>query len=352
MAETTSYAFQAYGGSIEPVTSPRPEPGPGEVRVAVEMCGVCHTDVHVHQGYYDIGDGERMLYRDRGIVPPIVMGHEIIGTVDAVGPGVDQALVGQRRLVYPWIGCGGCRACERGEEQLCAAPRYLGIFRPGGYARHVTVPHQRYLVDVEGIAPEQAATLACSGLTAYGAIRRAGEIGEGEWIAVLGCGGVGQTALALLRTLGHERVVAIDPDAAKRRAIAESGVATLDARAGDVAAQLADVTSGRLMAALDFVGNEQTSALALGALAKGGRYVVVGLFGGKLRFPLPFIPVRVLSILGSYVGSLQELRDLVALVKAQGVPRIPVEKQPLEQAEDAIDRLAKGEVAGRIILTA
>ena len=350
--QTTSYAFAEFGGPIGPVTAARPEPQGTEVVVAVSHCGVCHTDVHVHQGYYDIGEGERLLYRDRGVVPPVVMGHEILGIVEAVGPGADASLIGQRRLVYPWIGCGACPACGRGEEQLCAAPRYLGIFAPGGYAERVVVPHERYLLDVEGFDPAVAATLACSGLTAWGAIRRAGEVREDETIAVMGCGGVGQAALEFLRMRGAARVVALDPSADKRAMVEARGHArALDPSAPGAAEALQEASKGRLAAVLDFVGSEATAALALGALAKGGRYVVVGLFGGRLRYPLPFIPVRVLSILGSYVGSLDELRELVTLLRRDGVPDLAVEARPLAEAGQAVADLEAGRVTGRLVLT-
>ena len=352
MSTTTAYAFAEFGGPIEPVERPRPEPKGAEVLVAVSHCGVCHTDVHVHQGYYDIGGGERMLYRDRGVVPPIVMGHEVLGTVEAVGPDADPALIGERRLVYPWIGCGACPGCARGEEQLCTAPRYLGIFAPGGYARHVLVPDARYLLDVEGIEPGLAATLACSGLTAFGAIRRAGPLHEGEAIAVMGCGGVGQAALELLRMQGAERVVALDPSAEKRAAVEARGfAAALDPTAPDIGEALARETGGRLAAVLDFVGSEATSSLALASLAKGGRYVVVGLYGGRLSHPLPFVPVRVLSILGSYVGSLGDLRELLALLRREGAPHLDVETRPMAEAGRAVADLEAGRVAGRLVLT-
>lgn len=351
-ATTTAYAFAEFGGPIEPVERPRPEPRGAEVLVAVSHCGVCHTDVHIHQGYYDIGGGERMLYRDRGVVPPVVMGHEVLGTVEAVGPDADPALIGASRLVYPWIGCDACPGCMKGQEQLCTAPHYLGIFAPGGYARHVLVPDARYLLDVEGIEPGLAATLACSGLTAFGAIRKAGPLHEGEAVAVMGCGGVGQAALEFLRMQGAARVVALDPSSEKRALVEAKGHAsTLDPSSPDIADALARQTGGRLAAVLDFVGSEATAGLALGALAKGGRYVVVGLYGGRLSYPLPFVPVRVLSILGSYVGSLDDLQELLALLRREGAPDLPVETRPMELAGQAVADLEAGRVAGRLVLT-
>ena len=214
------------------------------------------------------------------------------------------------------------------------------------------VPHPRYLIDVEGIDPAVAATLACSGLTAWGAIRRAGAVREDETIAVMGCGGVGQAALEFLRMRGSRRVVALDPSADKRAMVEARGHArALDPSAPDAAEALGKAAEGRLAAVLDFVGSEATAALALGALAKGGRYVVVGLFGGRLRYPLPFIPVRVLSILGSYVGSLDELRELVMLLRRDGAPDLAVEARPLAEAGQAVADLEAGRVTGRLVLT-
>ena len=175
---------------------------------------------------------------------------------------------------------------------------------------------------------------------------------DDEAIAVMGCGGVGQAALELLRMQGVPRVVALDPSPQKRALVEAKGHATaLDPSAPDIGEALARVTGGRLMAVLDFVGSEASAALALGSLAKGGRYVVVGLYGGRLSYPLPFVPVRVLSILGSYVGSMDDLRELLALLRREGAPDLPVETRPMELAGQAVADLEAGRVAGRLVLT-
>jgi propanol-preferring alcohol dehydrogenase len=158
-----SYDVVAFGAPLEVRERPDPEPTGEEVLLRVLATGVCHTDLYVWEGYYDLGGGRRMSFADRGLVPPLTLGHEIAGEVAAVGPAAEGVRVGDKRLVYPWVGCGDCVTCRRGDEHLCPTARYLGIFRAGGYADRVLVPNPRYLLDLGDLPPAQAAPLACSG---------------------------------------------------------------------------------------------------------------------------------------------------------------------------------------------
>lgn len=349
--EKLVFAFDAFGGPITPRRAPVPAPRGREVLLAVSHCGVCHTDLHVHEGHYDVGGGRRVHFRDRGVEPPVTLGHEIVGTVAAAGPQADGVEPGRRYLVFPWIGCGACAACAAGDENLCAAPRFLGVFAPGGYQTHLTVPDPRYLIDIEGLDPALAATFACSGLTAFGAVSKLGRPSPDAWVAVSGCGGLGQMALALLAARGIERRIALDPAAEKRARAEAAGAVAVDPSAPDAADQIARIAGGGLAGVLDFVGNEASTALALASLAKGGTLVVVGLYGGELRYPLPFIPVRAITIAGSYVGRLDELRAFVAFARTIDLDALPVEVRPMEAAGAALSDLSAGRVAGRLVLS-
>ena len=140
----------------------------------VLAAGVCHSDLHLSDGYFDLGGGKRLSVVDRGMKLPLTLGHENVGEVVAVGPWAKGVKVGDRRLVDPWMGCGECGVCKRGDEQLCPKPRSLGVFQPGGYSDHLMVPHPRYLFDIGDMPPEKAAPLACSGVTTYGALKKVG----------------------------------------------------------------------------------------------------------------------------------------------------------------------------------
>lgn len=148
-----------------------PKPQGREVLVRIERCGLCHSDLHIQDGYADLGGGKK-LDTTRGMVLPFTLGHEIAGVVDEVGPDVDKTLIGAKRAVFPWIGCGQCRDCQNGDENLCAKQRFLGVSIDGGFATHVLVPDAKYLLEYDPLPVNVAATLMCSGVTAYGALKR------------------------------------------------------------------------------------------------------------------------------------------------------------------------------------
>jgi D-arabinose 1-dehydrogenase-like Zn-dependent alcohol dehydrogenase len=317
------------------------------VLVRVTRAGVCHSDVHIWDGYFDLGGGKRFYVKERGCVPPFTLGHEPLGIVEAIGPRAKGVKVGQKRLVYPWIGCGKCAVCMSGQENHCVSgTRYLGVNRAGAYSTHLLVPDPKYLIDTGGIDDSFAATLACSALTAYSAAAKLPAMAAKDQVAVIGCGGLGLIAISVLRDQGVKNVVACDVDDAKLAIAAKLGAKrSVNTRAPDAAQQLAGMAG-----ALDFVGAPATAALGIGSLRKGGRYVICGLYGGELVHPLPPIAQRAISIIGSYVGNLQELKEVVALAKKKKLKPLPVETRPAAEASAALEDLKGGRIVGRVVL--
>jgi propanol-preferring alcohol dehydrogenase len=348
-----SYDVVDFGAPLKPTEKPTPKPQGTEVLLRTLAAGVCHSDLHIWEGWYDLGGGKKLTVKDRGLVPPLTMGHEIVGEVVAFGPEATGVKVGDRRLAHPWIGCGDCAVCRRGEEQLCMAPRFLGVQKPGGYADHVLVPHPRYLLDLGKLTPAQAAPFACSGITAFGALKRVGEaIFREQPIMVIGAGGLGLMCLALLKALGGRGAIVADIDPAKREAALKAGaLAAIDAGAADAVKQAQQAAKAPIGAAIDFVGAANTARLGVDAIAKGGKYVIVGLFGGDITLSLPLLPMRAITVQGSYVGSLAEMKELLALVASGKVPPVPLSERPLAHANAVLEELKAGRIIGRAVLT-
>jgi D-arabinose 1-dehydrogenase-like Zn-dependent alcohol dehydrogenase len=347
-----SYQIVEHGKPLQKVISSNPEPKGSEVLMRITRSGVCHSDLHIWDGYFDWGGGKRFYVKERGCIPPFTMGHEPFGVVEKIGPKAKGVKVGQKRLVYPWIGCGKCPVCKAGQDNYCVSgSRFLGVNRPGAYSTHVLVPDSKYLIDTAGIDDAFASTLACSAITAYSGIAKMPELGPKDWVAVLGCGGLGLIGISVLRARGVKNIIACDIDDTKLAAAAKLGAKkTLNTRAPDAVQQLQAAAAGNLAGAIDFVGMPATAALGIAALRKGGRYVLCGLFGGELSHPLPPIAQRAIGIQGSYVGNLQELKEVVALAKKKKLKPTPVETRPAAQANSALEDLKAGKVLGRIVL--
>ena len=347
-----SYDVTQWGKPLQFAVRETPSPGAHEVLMRLTFCGVCHSDVHIREGYFDMGGGVKNVLAERGMKLPLVLGHEPIGVVAAVGSAVTGIRVGATYLVNPWIGCGKCPACLRGQDNLCPTMAAMGMVRPGGFATHLLVPDARYLVDVTGIAPEQAAVLACSGVTAYSAAAKLAAPQDGQWVGVIGCGGLGLIGIAILKALGHRQIIACDIDDGKLEAARAAGVSQLLNLKTGGPAQLLAMSGGGLAGLIDFVGAPTTSALALPSLQKGGRMVSVGLFGGAATIPLVALAMREVALMGSAVGSTAQIRELVALVQSGKLALPAVQVRPLAQAEQSLRDLEAGRVTGRIVLDA
>jgi D-arabinose 1-dehydrogenase-like Zn-dependent alcohol dehydrogenase len=340
-----------YGKPLQATEAPTPTPKGSEVLLRISHCGVCHSDIHLQDGYFDLGGGQKLDVRGNRPLP-FTLGHEIAGTVEAVGPEAQGATKGKRYAAYPWIGCGKCGLCARGDEHLCNAPRVLGVTVDGGYASHVLVPHPRYLLDVEGIAPEIAGALMCSGLTGYGAVKKAVPYMRAGPLMIVGLGGVGMMGLQFARALTDKPIFAADIDPAKREAALKLGAAeAFDPADGGVRKAILKASGGGVGASVDFAGSDKSFAFAHAPVAKGGAAIVVGLFGGSFTMPVPMLPLRALTIMGSYVGSPAEAREMLELVKGGKVAPIPVELRPLDRAGASLDDLRAGKIVGRVVVT-
>lgn len=330
---------------------PTPEPKGTEVLLKIKAAGVCHSDIHIWDGYYELGGGKRMQLLERGIKLPLTMGHENVGEVVAIGPDAKGVKLGDIRLANPWIGCGECKVCRRGEENLCKTPKNLGVFSDGGYATHLIVPHPRHLFDIGNLTPVQAAPLACSGVTAFSALKKVADNLD-EPVVIMGAGGLGLMAIALHKAMGGKSVIMVDIDPVKRDAALKAGAtAVIDGRAPDAAQQIVAATNGGAWSVVDFVGSSDTVKLAVDSIGKGGKIVVVGLFGGDITISTPFFPMRAMTIQGSYVGSLPDMKELLELVSRTGAPPVPLRERPLTEVNEALNDLRAGKVVGRVVLT-
>jgi alcohol dehydrogenase, propanol-preferring len=346
-----SFCVTAFGEPLELLEQPEPSPRGREVLLKVKAAGVCHSDLHIAEGGYDLGQGKRLNMADRGVSLPLTMGHEVVGEVAALGPDASGVKIGDVRLVFPWIGCGRCPACRRGTENLCKAPNCIGVHRAGGYSDRILVPDAKYLIDIAPLTAEQAAPFACSGLTAFSAIKKLGPLIKDAPVAIIGAGGVGLMAVCLLKSLGAAGAIAVDISESKREAALTVGAsAAIDGKSPSAIKDLSASVPDGLLAVIDFVGSPQTAALGIGAMARGGHYIVVGLYGGELNYPIPYIPMRALTIQGSYTGSLGELKELMNLARQGSIPPLPVRTHPLSEVNEVLEHLRDGKITGRSVV--
>ena len=346
------WAFKTWGGPLEEIEEELAPISGHEVTVRITHCGICHSDLHIQAGGFDMGGGRLSSLEAAGNKLPLTMGHEIVGEVVDIGPDVTGVKKGEHVIVYPWLGCGACPTCERGDEQLCnKANMSMGIKLPGGFGDMVRMRHERYLVPFGTLDPARAATFACAGITAYGAIRKLPVTTADDWVAVVGCGGVGMTAVALLSATQTGRIVVIDPEPAKREAALKHGASlAFDPGAKGVLKEINVACGGNIAGVVDFVGAETSSAFAVNIVRRGGQVVIVGLFGGEFKLALPMFIFKSLSITGSYTGGLPLLRELVALAQTIKLPTIPIELRPMSSVNQSLDDLAKGRIVGRVVL--
>jgi S-(hydroxymethyl)glutathione dehydrogenase/alcohol dehydrogenase len=345
---------------------PVPAPRSGEVLVRVAACGVCHTDLHVIKG-------------EVTFPTPAVLGHEISGTVAALGPGVTGLSDGTRVVCSFIMPCGTCEFCVQGRDDLCVtffsinrlrgqlydgASRLsradgtpLAMYSMGGLADYAVVPATDVFPLPDGLPLEESCIIGCAVMTAYGAIRHQADLRAGESVAVVATGGVGSNLIQLAGAFGASMIVAVDVRADKLDAARRLGAThVVDASKGDVAAAILDQTAGRgVDVAFEALGRPETVVQAFEATRDGGRVIVVGIAAGKTAAPIEITRLvrRGVRLIGSYGGRVRA--DVPALLRMAERRAIAPERTisrrfSLDDAARAYDALSRGEIVGRAIV--
>jgi len=349
-------------GPNEPLTvseSETPKPQGSQVLLKVKSVGVCHSDLHLWEGGYDLGDGNFMKVTDRGVKYPVTPGHEIVGTVEDLGDNVSGISKGDEVLVFPWIGCGDCPACKVGNENLCDAPKSLGVFQDGGYSDYALIPNYKYLSKLDGVNPDSATSLACSGLTAYNAVKKANE-NSPEFLLIIGAGGLGLMAIQIAKAITKAKIICIDNDDKKFDTAKKMGAdfvvntsvsGSLSSGTGSPVDKIISICNGKgADSVIDFVNAPQTVRTALGAIRKRGNIVLVGLFGGSLEISLVTIPLKSIVIQGAYTGNYTDMVELLDLARKGIINPMISKRYSLDEANTALGDLKARKIVGRAVI--
>jgi len=336
-----------------------PEPKENQVIVKVKAVGVCHSDLHLWEGGYDLGDGSFMKVTDRGVKYPVTPGHEIVGSIAKMGSAVTGFSEGDDVLVYPWIGEGTCPACKAGNENLCDSPKSLGVFQDGGYAEQVLVPHFKYLVKVSGIDLEPAASLACSGLTAYTAVKKA-NMNSPEYLVIIGAGGLGLMGIQIAKAITNAKVICVDLDDKKLDIAKKMGadfvintnvIGSVTTGSGNAVQKIISICDNKgADSVIDFVNAPQTAKTGIAVLRKRGNLVLVGLFGGSIDLSLVTIPLKAITIQGAYTGNYNDFVALIELAKKGTIKQVISERYSLNQSNNALENLKQRKIIGRAVI--
>ena len=315
-----------------------PSPGPGQILVKTDACGVCHTDVHAWHGDWPVKP-----------VPPFIPGHEGIGPVVAVGADVTIVKIGDR-VGVPWLysACGHCEYCLSAWETVCPEAEFGGYTKNGGFAEYI-LGDPNYVARIpSGLKSVEAAPVICAGITTYKGIKETGAK-PGQWIAISGIGGLGHLAIQYAKVMGL-RICAIDVDDGKLAHARHLGAdVVINARNGDAVAALKKETGGGAHGVV-------ITAPSLGAFKQGvemtrkhGTCVLIGLPPGEFPTPLFDVVSNCITIRGSFVGNRQDMAEALAFA-ADGKVKADVELQPLSAINQVIDRLEHGNVAARVVI--
>lgn len=318
----------------------RPTPDAKEVLLRVEACGVCHSDVHVADG-----DWPQFAAITKKL---LVLGHEIVGRVIEKGAAVVDLQIGDR-VGVPWIywTCGECEFCREGNENLCVRQQITGVTVDGGFAEFMKAPASHVTKIAAELSPLEAAPLFCAGVTVYRALHQA-QILPGQRIAIFGIGGLGHVAIQIAREMGAE-ITAIDVSEEKL-ALANTFGATsaLNAASTNVSKELR--AKGGAHVALVTSAAKAAYDTAFSCLRPTGKLLVVGLPAEHICFPPIMMAAREAHIQASAVGTRQDLREVLALA-SRGKVRCHVAARPLEEVNDVLEQLRRGQVSGRIALS-
>lgn len=336
-----------------------PKPSGTEVIVKVKAAGVCHSDLHLWEGGYDLGDGTFLKVTDRGVKYPVTPGHEIVGTVAEVGNDVKGVSVGDDVLVYPWLGEGKCPACKAGNENLCDAPKSIGLFQDGGYAENVKVPHYKYLAKISGLDLDAATSLACSGLTAYTAVKKA-NANSPEFLVIIGAGGLGLMAIQLAKAITKAKIICVDMDDKKFETAKMMGadfvvnvnvIGSVSTGTGGPVEKIISICNGKgADSVIDFVNAPQTAKTGLAVLRKRGNLVLVGLFGGSINLQLVTIPLKSIIIQGAYTGNYNDMVELIELAKKGVIKPVISKRYSIDEANEALENLKARKIIGRAVI--
>lgn len=349
---------------IEEITTSGPQAG--EVALDVTSCGACHTDLHVLKG-------------ELPFPAPAVLGHEAAGVISEVGPDVDELNVGDRVVTSFIMPCGRCAQCTRGNEEICLnffgynrakGQLYDGstrLFRPGGdpvwmysmggLAQRAVTPATSVYKVPDHVELAEVASVGCSTMTAYGALRHTADVRVGDTVAVVASGGVGSALIQLAAVFGASEIIAVDVSDEKLAAARELGAtSTVNSAGGDAADAIREITGGRgVDVAFEALGRVATFSIARDSVVEGGQVVVVGIApkGTTGEFDLATIARRKLQIKGSYGAKprrdMPVLLDLVARGKLR--PQDAVSKHyAFDQVQEAYDALDRGEIQGRAVI--
>ncbi|MFI0723698.1 NAD(P)-dependent alcohol dehydrogenase [Streptomyces sp. NPDC021224] len=337
--------YRTIGAAPEVVTVPDPEPGPGQVLLKVTAAGVCHSDIAVMSW-----PAESFPYP-----LPLTLGHEGVGTVAALGPGTTGVREGDAVAVYgPW-GCGRCAKCAEGKENYCLRADELGIRppglgAPGAIAEYLLVDDPRHLVPLDGLDPVAAVPLTDAGLTPYHAVKRAlPKLVPGSTAVVIGAGGLGHTAIQLLRALTPARVVALDVSEDKLALARKVGAHAAVLSDDGAPAAVRELTGGLgAQAVFDFVGAAPTVRTAGAVAGVEAEVSIVGIGGGALPVGFGVLPFEV-SVSAPYWGTRPELQEVLALAR-DGAVSVHTETFSLDEAPRAYERLHEGSINGRAVI--
>jgi alcohol dehydrogenase, propanol-preferring len=315
-----------------------PTPGPGQILVKTEACGVCHTDLHAANGDWA---GRPKL--------PFIPGHEGIGIVVALGAGVTSVKEGER-VGVPWLysACGHCEYCLKAWETVCPQAEFGGYTKNGGFAEYI-LADPNYVAHIPaGLTATAAAPIICAGVTSYKGIKET-QARPGEWLAISGIGGLGHLAIEYAKAMGL-KVCAVDIDDGKLAHAKKLGADLLiNAKVGDPIAAMKQVTDGGAHGVLITAPSLSAFEQGVSMTRKLGTCVLVGLPPGEFPTPLFDVVANCITIRGSFVGTRADMAEALAFA-ADGKVKADIELQPLSAINDVFTRLAHGEVASRVVL--
>jgi propanol-preferring alcohol dehydrogenase len=315
-----------------------PTPGPGQILVKTEACGVCHTDLHAASGDWPLKP-----------TLPFTPGHEGIGIVTALGAGVTAVKEGDR-VGVPWLysACGHCEFCLAAREPVCPEAQFGGYTKNGGFAEYI-VADPNYVAHIPaGLIAREAAPLICAGITSYKGIKET-QARPGEWVVVSGVGGLGHLGIQYAKAMGLH-VCAVDIDDGKLAHAKRLGAdAVVNAKDGDPIAAVMKATGGGAHGVLITAPSLGAFKQGVGMTRKCGTCVLVGLPPGEFPTPLFDVVANCITIRGSFVGNRRDMAEALAFA-ADGKVKADIELQPLSAINNVFQRLGHGDVPSRVVL--